>query len=67
VAQRGYTAAQPLVFRLDGVSYAHASPLLSDGDPAIDLGAAATRFVAIHADGQRESRGGRKGSDGELA
>jgi hypothetical protein len=42
------------VFRLDGVSCAHALPLLSDGDPAIDLGGAATRFVATHADDQRE-------------
>jgi hypothetical protein len=39
-ALRGDTAAQPLVFRLDGVRYAHALPLLSDGDPAIDPGGA---------------------------
>ena len=45
--QRGQTTAPPLVFRLGGVTYAHALPLISDGDLAIDLGGAATRFVAM--------------------
>jgi alpha-galactosidase len=47
--QRGQNAAAPapLVFRLGGATYAHALPLQSDGDVAIDLGGAATRFVAM--------------------
>src|SRR3954468_24253145 len=45
-AKRGETAAAPLVFRLGGATYAHALPLQSDGDVAIDLGGAATKFVA---------------------
>src|SRR5262245_2301665 len=44
--QRGQTPP-PLVFRLGGAIYAHALPLQSDGDLAIDLGGAATKFVAI--------------------
>src|SRR6187549_1501840 len=45
-AQRGQTSAPALMFRLGGVSYIHALPLQSDGDLTIDLGGAATRFVA---------------------
>src|SRR6476661_5281140 len=46
--QRGQTAAPPpLSFRLGGASYVHALPLVSDGDLAIDLGGAATRFTAM--------------------
>src|SRR5215510_16437185 len=44
--QRGQTPP-PLVFRLGGVTYPHALPLQSDGDLAIDLGGAATKFVAM--------------------
>src|SRR3954467_6380532 len=46
-AQRGQAAAPPLVFRLAGATYAHGLPLQSDGDITIDLGGAATRFVAM--------------------
>jgi alpha-galactosidase len=45
--QRGQTTAPPLVFTLGGVTYPHALPVLSDGDLAIDLGGAATKFVAM--------------------
>ena len=46
--QRGQTAPPPpLAFNLAGVTYAHALPLQSDGDLAIDLGGAAARFVSI--------------------
>jgi alpha-galactosidase len=46
--QRGQTTPPPpLAFKLAGVTYAHALPLQSDGDLAIDLGGAATRFVAM--------------------
>src|SRR5439155_9403422 len=37
----------PLVFKLGGVTYPHAVPLVSDGDLAIDLSGAATRFMAM--------------------
>jgi hypothetical protein len=58
-AQRGQTAAAPLVFRLGGATYAHALPLLSDGDLAIDLGGAALKFVAVVGidDGQPQAGG----------
>src|SRR4051812_2916240 len=46
-AQRGQTSASPLVFTLGGATYTHAVPLQADGDLAIDLGGAATRFVAM--------------------
>jgi alpha-galactosidase len=61
--QRGQTAAVPLVFRLGGVTYAHALPLLSDGDLAIDLGGAALRFVAMVGidDGQPQPGGASPG------
>ena len=46
--QRGQTTpAAPMVFRLSGVSYAHALPLVADGDVAIDLAGHATKFVAM--------------------
>jgi len=46
--QRGSTAPPPpLVYRLGGVTYPHALPLQSDGDVTIDLGGAATKFVAM--------------------
>lgn len=47
--QRGQNPAPPapLVFTLGGVTYAHALPLQSDGDLAIDLGGAATQFVSM--------------------
>src|SRR6185369_4883621 len=46
--QRGSTTPPPpLVYRLGGVTYPHALPLLSDGDVTIDLGGAATKFVAM--------------------
>ena len=46
--QRGSTAPPPpLVYRLGGVTYPHALPLQSDGDVTIDLGGAATTFVAM--------------------
>jgi alpha-galactosidase len=46
--QRGSTAPPPpLTFALGGVTYAHALPLASDGDIAIDLGGAATRFLSM--------------------
>jgi alpha-galactosidase len=46
--QRGSTTPPPpLVYRLGGVTYPHALPLASDGDLTIDLGGAATKFVAI--------------------
>jgi alpha-galactosidase len=44
---RGQTTAPPLTFTLGGITYAHALPLLSDGDIAIDLGGAATKLVAM--------------------
>jgi alpha-galactosidase len=45
--QRGSTTPPPpLVYRLGGVTYPHALPLQSDGDVTIDLGGAATKFVA---------------------
>jgi hypothetical protein len=34
-AQREQTAAVPRVFRLGGVSYAHALPLVSDGGNSV--------------------------------
>jgi alpha-galactosidase len=37
----------PLTFSLGGVTYPHALPLASDGDIAIDLGGAATRFMSM--------------------
>src|SRR4051812_28709014 len=47
-AQRGQaTPAAPLTYKLAGASYAHALPLVSDGDVTIDLAGAATRFVAM--------------------
>jgi len=47
-AGRGQTAPPPpLTFALGGVTYPHAVPLQSDGDLTIDLGGAATRFVAM--------------------
>jgi alpha-galactosidase len=46
-AQRGQTTPAPLVFRLGGVTYAHALPLQSDGDLTIKLDRAATKFVAM--------------------
>jgi alpha-galactosidase len=46
--QRGSTAPPPpLVYRLGGVTYAHALPLQSDGDVTIDLGGVATTFVSM--------------------
>jgi alpha-galactosidase len=46
--QRGSTTPPPpLVFKLGGVTYPHALPLQSDGDVTIDLGGAATKFVAM--------------------
>src|SRR6266498_2580393 len=45
--QRGQTAAPPMIFRLGGAIYAHAVPLRADADLTIDLGGAATRFVAM--------------------
>src|SRR3954454_9802481 len=45
---RGQTAPPPpLTFTLGGVTYPHAVPLQSDGDVEIDLGGAATRFIAM--------------------
>src|ERR1044071_8836192 len=44
--QRGSTTPAPPTFRLGGVLYSHALPLLSDADVTIDLGGAATSFVA---------------------
>ena len=41
------TPPPPLVFTLGGVKYVHALPLLSDADFTIDLGGAATQFVAM--------------------
>lgn len=47
-AGRGQTAPPPpLTFVLGGVTYPHAVPLQSDGDLEIDLGGAATRFMAV--------------------
>jgi hypothetical protein len=47
-ASRGLTTPPaPLTFKLAGVTYAHALPLVSDGDLAIDLAGAATCFVAM--------------------
>jgi alpha-galactosidase len=46
--QRGSTTPPPpLVFKLGGVTYPHALPLVSDGDLTIDLGGAATRFMSM--------------------
>jgi alpha-galactosidase len=46
--QRGSTTPPPpLVYRLGGATYPHALPLQSDGDVSIDLGGAATKFVAL--------------------
>ena len=46
--QRGQTTPPaPLVFKLSGATYAHALPLTSDGDVAIDLAGHATKFVAM--------------------
>jgi alpha-galactosidase len=46
--QRGSTAPPPpLVYRLGGATYAHALPLVSDADLTIDLGGAATKFIAM--------------------
>src|SRR5262245_12972578 len=46
--QRGSTTPPPpLVYRLGGVTYPHALPLQSDADLTIDLGGAATSFVAM--------------------
>src|SRR5439155_8696450 len=46
--QRGSTTPlPPLVFKLGGVTYLHALPLVSDGDLAVDLGGAATRLVSM--------------------
>lgn len=41
------TPPPPLVYRLGGVTYPHALPLVSDGDITIDLGGVATKFVAM--------------------
>ena len=47
-APRGQTTPPPpLTFVLGGVTYPHAVPLLSDGDLAIDLAGAATKFMAM--------------------
>jgi alpha-galactosidase len=47
-AQRGQATPPPaLVYKLSGTTYAHAVPLQSDGDLSIELGGAATRFVAV--------------------
>src|SRR5580765_3297461 len=46
--QRGSTTPPPpLVYRLGGVTYPHALPLVSDGDLTIDLDGAASKFVAM--------------------
>src|SRR5213592_1636857 len=46
--QRGSTVPPPpLVYKLAGVTYPHALALQSDADVAIDLGGAATKFVAM--------------------
>lgn len=46
--QRGSTTPPPpLVYRLGGVTYPHALPLQSDADLTIQLGGAATKFVAL--------------------
>src|SRR3954468_13829860 len=46
--QRGSTAPPPpLVFKLGGVTYPHALPIVSDGDLTIDLAGGATEFVAL--------------------
>src|SRR5438105_15585917 len=46
--QRGSTAPPPpLVFKLGGVTYPHALPIVSDGDLTVDLGGAATKFMAM--------------------
>src|SRR3954471_6845155 len=63
--QRGSTAPPPpLVFRLGGVTYPHALPLQSDGDLTIDLGGAATKFVAMAGvdDGAPQAGGGPPGA-----
>jgi alpha-galactosidase len=45
---RGETAPPPpLTFALGGASYAHAVPLVSDGDIEVALGGAAERFQAV--------------------
>jgi alpha-galactosidase len=44
---RGQATAPPVVFRLGGVTYPHAVPLRSDADMTLDLGGAATRFMAM--------------------
>jgi alpha-galactosidase len=46
-AQPGAIAPPPTVYRLGGVTYAHALPLQSDGDLTIQLNGAATQLVAI--------------------
>jgi len=46
--QRGSTTPPPpLVYRLGGATYTHGLPLQSDADVTIDLGGAATKFVAM--------------------
>ena len=46
--QRGSTTPPPpLVYKLSGVTYVHGLPLQSDADLTIQLGGAATKFVAM--------------------
>ena len=45
---RGQTGTPPpLVFALGGTTYAHALPILSDGDVGFELGGNATQFVSM--------------------
>jgi alpha-galactosidase len=45
--QRGQTTAPPMIFRLGGVTYAHAVALRADADMTVDLGGGATRFMSM--------------------